>query len=252
MRQQLLDLYEIQQIDLGIRDIEKRFESIPARLRELEATLATSRAELQKLTEQRDGVTKETKTLESGVQAESLKLRKWDARLAEIRNQREYLALSREIEGGKRANRDAEEKMAELNGQREQLDKQIDALYARIAETEVDTQSERERVQKETGEVSGAIAKEKARRDALIGKVPGSLLRKYENIRAKRFGLGLVPVVDGSCTGCNMKLPPQLYNILQRVESLEQCPSCQRIVFWGRILEKDEQQPAKDGAGATA
>ncbi len=248
MRQQLLELYEIQQIDLGIRDIEKRFEIIPQRLRELEAALATSRGELQKLVEQRDVILKEVKSLEAGVTAESIKLRKWDARLVEIRNQREYLALSREIEGGKRANRDAEEKMAELNGQRSELDKQIDALHDKVAETEVDTDAERHKVQQESGEVSAAIAKEKARRDALLSRVPTALLRKYENIRAKRLGVGLVPVHDGRCSGCNMKLPPQLYNILQRVESVEQCPSCQRLVFWGRILE--EAGPAKDGVGA--
>lgn len=248
MRQQLLDLYEIQQIDLGIRDIEKRFESIPARLRELEATLGASRAELAKLSEQRDLLVKEAKTLEAQIQAENIRLRKWEARLAEIRNQREFLALSREIEGSKRANREGEEKIGELNAQREQLDGQIEALHDKLAETEIDANTERERVQNELGEVSGILGREKARRDALLGKIPGALLRKYENIRAKRFGVGLVPVVDGNCQGCNMKLPPQLYNILQRVETVEQCPSCQRLVFWSRILEPE---PAKDRAGAS-
>ena len=248
MRQQLLDLYEIQQIDLGIREIEKRFEATPARLRELEDALTTSRGDLQKLTDQNDAIAKEVKTLEAGVQAENIKLRKWDARLAEIRNQREYLALSREIEGGKRANRDAEEKINELGVQRTQLDLQIEALHDKVAETEVDAGAERERVQSELAAASSEIAKEKARRDALLGKIPAALLRKYEGIRSKRLGIGLVPVIDGSCQGCNMKLPPQLYNILQRVESVEQCPSCQRLIFWNRLLETD---PAKAGAGAS-
>lgn len=249
MRQQLLDLNEIQKIDLGIREIEKRFESTPERLRELEATLGTSRSELQRFTEQRDLIVKEVKTLEAQVQAESIKLRKWESRLNDIRNQREYLALSREVEGSRRANREADEKITELNTQRAQLDSQIDGVHNRLAETEIDADAERERVQRELAEASSSIAREKARRDALLSKVPGSLLRKYDNIRAKRFGLGLVPVIDGSCQGCNMKLPPQLYNILQRVETVEQCPSCQRLIFWSRILEVDEQ-PAKDRAGA--
>lgn len=249
MRQQLLDLNEIQKIDLGIREIEKRFESTPERLRELEATLGTSRSELQRLSEQRDLIVKEVKTLEAQVQAESIKLRKWEARLNDIRNQREYLALSREVEGSRRANREADEKITELNTQRAQLDSQIDGVHNRVAETEIDADAERERVQRDLADASSSIAREKARRDALLSKVPGSLLRKYDNIRAKRFGLGLVPVIDGSCQGCNMKLPPQLYNILQRVETVEQCPSCQRLIFWSRILEIDEQ-PAKDRAGA--
>ncbi len=253
MRQQLLDLNEIQQIDLDIRVVEKRFEAIPQRLHELESTIASSRAELTKLTEQRDALVKEAKTLEAGVQAESIKVKKWDVRLAEIRNQREYLALSREIEGSKRQNRESEEKIGELNAQREQLDKQIEALEDKLGEAEMDCSTEREKVQGALSSANSALNKEKARRDALVHKVPASLLRKYDAIRQKRLGIGLVAVVDGSCQGCNMKLPPQLYNILQRVQSVEQCPSCQRLIFWNRILPEEgeaEVDTAKHGAGA--
>ncbi len=250
MRQHLLDLNEIQQIDLGIREIEKQLESIPTRLKELETSIGSVRADMQKLTEQRDLLVKESKTLEGSVAAENVKIKKWESRLAEIRNQREYLALSREIEGGKRQNREMDEKINEIGQQRDALDKQIDVLHDKLAEAEVDCTAERERVQKALGEATGRMGTEKKRRDALLAKVPPSLLRKYDAIRAKRFGVGLVAVVEGSCTGCNMKLPPQLYNILQRVESVEQCPSCQRIVFWNRILPEGEQ--AGEGKGAEA
>lgn len=257
MRQQLLDLNEIQQIDLGIREIEKRFEAIPVRLRELEGTIATSRAELGKLVEQREALIKEVKTLDASVQAESIKIKKWDVRLNEIRNQREYLALSREVEGGKRQNRDSEERIAEINIQREQLDKQIEALEDTLGEAEMDGTTEREKVQAELAAANADVAKEKVRRDALVHKVPAALLRKYDSIRTKRLGVGLVAVIDGSCQGCNMKLPPQLYNILQRVESIEQCPSCQRIIFWSRIVPEaqatgdENAAAAKSGAAAT-
>ena len=134
MRQQLLDLNEVQRIDLAIRDIEKRYEAIPTRLKELEATIAQTGAELATLTGQREAIVKEVRTIEAAIGAENLKLRKWDARLAEIRNQREYLALSREIEGGKRQNREQEEKIAELNAQREAA--YWEAHQAKVAEVD--------------------------------------------------------------------------------------------------------------------
>ncbi len=244
MRQKLLDLYEIQRIDVGIREIEKRLEHAPARLQELEGALGESTALLQKSNEQREAIVKEVKTIEASVQAEAQKLRKWESRLAEIRNQREYLALSREIEGSKRANREAEEKVSELNAQREQLDQQIEALHNSLAEIEFDLSAERAKVETTLASITTEVEQERARRQALLGKVPATLLRKYEKIRAKRLGIGLVPVVDGKCQGCNMRLPPQLYNILQRSETAEQCPSCQRLVFWGRLIE---EAPKKGG-----
>ncbi|MEZ4269998.1 MAG: C4-type zinc ribbon domain-containing protein [Myxococcota bacterium] len=84
------------------------------------------------------------------------------------------------------------------------------------------------------------MTSQKARREALLHKIPAPLLRKYEHIRKKRAELGLTPAADGRCTACNMRLPPQLYNILQRVDTIEQCPSCQRIVFYVGILEEAE------------
>lgn len=250
MRQHLLDLNEIQQIDLGIRDVEKRQEAVPVHLKELEQSISGYRAEIQKLTEQRDVIVKEVKTLEGQIQAETIKLKKWEARLVEIRNQREYLALSREVEGSKRQNREMEEKILELSTQREALDKQLDDLHDKLAEAEVDSQAERQKVERELAGINAELERERGRRQQLLSKVPQSLLRKYEAVRAKRFGVGLVSVVDGSCTGCNMKLPPQLYNILQRVETVEQCPSCQRIVYWSRILPEGAAA-TKEGAEAS-
>jgi uncharacterized protein len=250
VRQHLLDLNEIQQIDLGIREIERRLESVPVHLKELETETVSLREEIKKLSEQREVIVKEVKTLEGQIQAETIKLKKWEARLIEIRNQREYLALSREVEGSKRQNRDMEEKINELSTQREALDKQLDTLQDKLAEGEVDAQGERQKVEKELAGINDEIAKERGRRQQLLSKVPQSLLRKYEAVRQKRAGVGLVAVIDGSCNGCNMKLPPQLYNILQRVESIEQCPSCQRIIYWSRILPEGAQ-PAKEGAPAS-
>jgi uncharacterized protein len=242
VRQQLLDLYEIQKIDLTIRDIDKRRQAIPKHLNELDAVLNTQRTQLAQVTEQRDGLLRETRTLESTIHGEQDKLRKWEKRLSDIRNQREYLALSREVEGSKRANREAEEQIQVHNKSREDLDKQIETLQDALAEQTVDRDAEAAKVAKEMAEVEQLIATEKARRSQLVGKVPANLLRRYDSIREKRMGMGLVPAADGGCSGCNMKLPPQLYNILQRVDTIEQCPSCQRIVFWDGILAKEAEK----------
>jgi predicted nucleic acid-binding Zn-ribbon protein len=57
------------------------------------------------------------------------------------------------------------------------------------------------------------------------------VLAKYDAIRRRR-GFAVVPAQRGVCMGCNMALPPQLFNTLQRGESIEYCPSCHRIVYF--------------------
>jgi predicted nucleic acid-binding Zn-ribbon protein len=244
VRQKLLDLHEIQKIDLEILETEKHGDGFQQRLSELEDAVKKSHAEVETLTDQREVIVRETKALEGTVQAENIKIKKWEVRLNEIRNQREYLALSREVEASKRANREAEEKILELMAQRDDIDKRLDELQDRLAEDEVDCDAERANVQREVREAQEARDAIKERRAALVPNVPASLLKKYDAIRAKRHGIGLVLVEDGCCQGCNMRLPPQLYNILQRGDSVEQCPTCQRIILWDRfliVLAADEQ-----------
>ncbi|MBI3179840.1 MAG: hypothetical protein HYZ27_09280 [Deltaproteobacteria bacterium] len=249
MRQQLIDLNEIQKIDLEIREIEKSRTDSTDGLRKHEAKIAEVKGELRTLVEQREVMMRETKTLEGTVHAESLKIKKWEIRLNDIRNQREYLALSREVEGGKRANRDADEKILELMTQREELDKKIEALSDKLAEEEVDYDSAKAAADKATREVQEHLNGLTKRRNGLAGKIPKPLFKKYEMVRQKRFGVGLVTVADGCCQGCNMKLPPQLYNILQRGDSIEQCPSCHRIIYWEPNGTADK--PAGKGAEAS-
>lgn len=241
MRQYLLDLYEIQKIDLNIRDQEKRQEALPARLNQLETRVEELAGKLTSLTDQRSAAAKEAQNLRTLVDDETQKIRKWDARLADIRNQREYQALSREIEGSKRANRDSEEKITQALATRDTLDKQIEELKGQLSEAEAARNSERDAVGGQVDGMKATLAEEVKRRDALIPRVPKALFRKYDTIRARRMGVGLSAVVAGCCQGCNMRLPPQLYNILQRGDTIEQCPSCFRVIYWDQILPEGER-----------
>jgi predicted nucleic acid-binding Zn-ribbon protein len=241
VRQYLLDLYEIQKIDLSIRDQEKRQESLPARLRDLEQGLAALQTQIHTLTEQRVVVVKEAQALRNTVDEETQKIRKWESRLNDIRNQREYQALSRETEGSKRANRDADEKISQLHAQRDAIDKQLEVLKTQLTAEETACATEKAEVEKASAAVKNELVSDQTRRDTLVPRVPKSIFRKYDAIRARRLGVGLCPVVSGCCTGCNMRLPPQLYNTLQRGDSIEQCPSCHRLIFWDQILPSPEE-----------
>jgi len=246
VRQQLLDLLEVQKIDLAIREIEQRQEALPASLKELEARIQTTKQEIATLNEERERIDKEVRVHEGTVHAENEKIRKWEKRLNEIRNQREYLALSREVEGSKRANREVEEQILELMKRKEEIDGSVEELSDRLAEDEVDCETERSRVQEELDASTAQVEEHTKRREVVLPRIPKQLLRKYDNIRAKRLGIGLVAVTDGSCKGCNMRLPPQLYNILQRADTIEQCPSCNRIIYFEGLIPIEE--PANQSA----
>ena len=76
------------------------------------------------------------------------------------------------------------------------------------------------------------IERDRARRQSLIDSVDEELRRRYEMILSRRGGLAVVAVRDGTCQGCRMRVPPQLYNQIQRNEQIILCPSCQRMLHW--------------------
>ena len=51
-------------------------------------------------------------------------------------------------------------------------------------------------------------------------------------IFSRRGGLAVVEIREGICQGCRMRVPPQLFNEIQRNEQVILCPSCQRMLYW--------------------
>ena len=76
----------------------------------------------------------------------------------------------------------------------------------------------------------------RAARDAARAQVEKQWLKTYDTLSAKR-GYAVAPVIKGVCQGCHMALPPQLNNILARMESIETCPRCGRLVYRKDMIE---------------
>lgn len=239
MREHLLGLFEIQRIDVVIHELQQKREIIPVELGKLQANITSLKDEIGSMNEQSESYSKEASNLEGVVQAESLKLRKWDARLKDIRNQREFQALSREIESSKRANKNTDDRILELWKTKEALDADIEEKKNSLLELEANCDEKSVNVKAELGEIESTIASETARRDVLQPNIPTNLWRRYVRIRDKRKGQGLVLATGGSCEGCNMRLLPQLYIRLQHGESVEECPACNRILLFQGFLPQE-------------
>jgi predicted CXXCH cytochrome family protein len=65
-------------------------------------------------------------------------------------------------------------------------------------------------------------------------------MKRYERTLVKR-GTALAPVLKGVCQGCHMAVPPQLNNILARMDSVEICPRCHRILYRPDALNPDAE-----------
>jgi uncharacterized protein len=242
VRDLLLRLIEVQRYDVQIAELSKANRSLPTQLTADEAKLKEARGQVNTLQDELKIAELQRRELESQVKLESTKVKKWEARLAEIRNQREYIALSREIDASKRANKDLEDKVLELMQTAEEKGKLLEALRDDLAVLEVDYGALKAEVERKIAGANARIAELAGQRDVHLKNIPRNVLARYERIRDKRMGLALVAVKEGNCGGCNMQIQPQLFNTLLRVNSLETCPSCSRIIYWGGIVAAPEGQ----------
>jgi len=153
-------------------------------------------------------------------------------RIARIRNEKELAATKRELELLKEETTALETELLALMEQVEAADAKVKGLEEQLAATETAIAAEAETLKATVARLGAEIAAEQAQRAAMVETLDVELRRKYEMILDRRGGIAVVEVRGGTCLGCRMRVPPQLFNNIQRGEQVILCPSCQRILFW--------------------
>ena len=236
MRDQLVFLLQLQQSDVKVRELEGAANQLPARLdpprRDLAKLQTMLDAERAKLTETDTW----RKTQQDQLDKEREALRAAQNKLQASKNSKEFGAASREVENKRKSitDREAElkkvvEASATSTTQLQSRDKDVEGVRTELTTSE-DAQSE------QLGQLRAALAAAIETRDAARAQVDKQWLKIYDTLAAKR-GYAVAPVVKGVCQGCHMALPPQLNNILARMESIETCPRCSRLVYRKELLE---------------
>ena len=230
MDAKLVALEELQKIDLSIQDLRRSGDAFPKRLAELEAELHKTKAAWDAEEARVEENERARQDLEQRLADEKEKVKKWEARLTEQRTTREYSALAREIDIAKKANVTLGEDLSALAKAREDIEAAAQAKQAAYDAQQRTVGAEAEALKKQIAELDGRIAELQGKRGGVSQNVDPKLLSRYESIHRRRMP-AMSAVVDGTCTGCRMRIPPQLYNQLLTGLAFDVCRSCARIIY---------------------
>jgi len=244
LREKLKALEELQQIDLETNDVRSEGEAIPPRRAELEEKIRDARRLYDEEKGRLETNERERRQLETLLGMERDKVKKWEGRLGEIRTPREYAALSREIDIARKSNDTQSEQLKALAAQAAEIQRSLEERAEWLAEQEEAAQGGLKQLEERDAEVEKRLKQLEAKRSEAVRAVEPSLLSKYENIRRRRAGVALAPVVGMTCKGCNRNVPPQLAITLQRADSIETCPNCHRIIYAAEALNPPAPSPA--------
>ena len=225
-------LAALQEMDRRLKEKRLQLGGLTDEIDSLIEQANKQRAELETMRAERTALEAQRTDLETRLETEETRIKDSRMRLNRVRNDREVMALRREIDVAKESNKVIEEQLLVVM-------EQLEGLLARSATIE---QSLAELQQRSDDEISGrrdqitaltveidAIGSERA---VAAGALAGPLRSKYELIFARRGGTAVVEARNGICQGCRMRVPPQLYNELQKHHEIRMCPNCHRIIFW--------------------
>lgn len=240
MREVLSCLRQLQKVDLDMLVKVNERDKFPAQVRAVEAELADEQDAMHIAQANFESVNAERLEKHQKFKDDDERLKKWERRLNESKNAREASALAREIDAHKRLNAELEEEVLKLMEAEEREKTSLTALSSRIEELEAKLAEERKVCEQKLEELNKEIDVFVEDRKQYVEKLPTSLLRRYDKVKGARGGLAVVAARNGCCTGCNMRLRPQLYNVILKMESLETCPGCKRLLFYEDGLENGE------------
>jgi len=223
-------LDELQTIDLKIDGHKGEKETLQEEIALLEGNVAGTQSVIAEKRGEMALLDDEKGKLEEGLAAEVENISRSEAHQKEIKTQKEYQAVSREITNAKKLKAELEEQILQKIGQIDELKGAINGIEETLSALEENTTARKVEVQGKIDRLEEEIAGIVNQREAIVKGLPATMIRRYGLLREQRRGIAVVEAKDGSCLGCNMHLPPQLYNTLFRGNELITCPHCQRIL----------------------
>lgn len=223
---------ELQEIDNELQAIEALKGDLPQQVNALKKELAETKANFNKLKNELEEAKRSRLHWEVEIKALQDQLKKYQNQLYEVKTNKEYDAITMEIDDTKEKIDEAETKVLEFIESEEQFDKEIKNLESQIEFLGDDLQrKEKELEQKiQTTETESIILEKK--RQELIANIKKPLLYQYERIRKVKGNTAIVNINKYACGGCFSAIPPQKVLEIKTMEHLMFCESCGRILVY--------------------
>ena len=231
MEHKLQTLYLIQQKDSKIDSIHLLLGELPDEIRDLEDGIEGTKTRISKLKE--EILEGEKFIAQRKIDADNSKaaIERYKEQQANVKNNREYVSISREIEFQEMELKLAQKRITEKNAYISELKAQVDANNKDLKQREADLEAKR----KESLSITEETEKEEAQLKEEIAKLKGELdartLAAYEKVRENtNNGFAVVTVQRDACGGCFNKIPPQRQLDIAMNKKIIVCEYCGRIL----------------------
>ena len=232
MNKQLEHLIQLQQIDSKIRAIQRTIEDVPGKITEVESPLQDSQNVLNRIKQQYEAFEKKKREKERALEDINDKINKLKMRTGEIKTNKEYQALLKEIKAVEDARSSIEDDILSAMEDADTLGKQIKTEEQNYRANKEKVEALKKDIENKKSETEKELLKVQGIREKVIEAVDSEVYDLYFMLLEICGGLAVIEVKDEICQGCNMNIPPQLFVELKKNEEIYNCPHCRRILFY--------------------
>jgi hypothetical protein len=225
-------LVQLQQVDKSLRANTLAVESGEVRVAQVDDAYRTKAAATDQARTEATALSARQRDLEERLASAEGRMKDRRMRITRIRNDKELGLAKREVDLLKEEITGLEAELQQVYEQVEAATSALAALEGELKKLAEDREVEAVALKDTIARLGADIERDRARRKGLIETVAEELRGRYEMILQRRGGVAVVAVRGGTCQGCRMRVPPQLYNQIQRNDQVILCPSCQRMLHW--------------------
>ena len=223
VEQRLTHLYALQQVDSQLQEVRDLKGDLPMIVADLETKVEGMKAK----TKEHQAFIKQSKIDRDATDMEIIelaeKIEKYKGQQLNVKSNKQYDALTREIEAAEQKTLKMEKEMEILEGKTELTKKDVETLTVQLRELS----AEMEDRQKELQEVNKEHEKEELKlhheRQKLVARIGRPDIERYERIKKAKGGLAIVPIKRGACGGCYNRVPPQKILEIRQNSNIYSC-----------------------------
>jgi predicted nucleic acid-binding Zn-ribbon protein len=237
LREEITRLMSLQAIDRELRELQAALATVSERSVRLRQEANDYAVELERLQQEEQQSVLARRNLEKELAENEARARNKRMRSNQVRNDKESLAVDHEIESLKETKARQETELLAMMEASEQRTARIKVLIELTAQRKAELIEAEKESAAQVEDLKISISKQHVDRDLMAKNIDAPLLSRYEMLFSRRAGVAVSEAKGGTCQGCRMRLPPQLYNEIQKHMQVHYCPNCQRILYFETVAK---------------
>ena len=225
-------IIRLQHLEDAAEQARRTLADEPLRQQEFADTLATAQHTLDDRRARLAENVAARRDIEKELAMQQGRFSKFKGQLMEVKTNREYQAMQKEIDVAQHEVQKQEDQLLERMLEFDEISRLVRDAEQVFATDRAAVDGQRTALEGQLAEAQARLAKAAADRAALVPQIGAPVMATFERVLKFRKISAVVAIRDGRCGSCQVRLRPQTINELRKNEIIFQCESCQRILYY--------------------